>query len=552
MKDIYEIFDSIRFHPENETFEFKEAKSNFDFDEMGKYFSALSNEANIRNRSFAWLVFGVHDKSRDIVGTDYKSSPQSLEKLKNDLAQHLTDKNTFREIFVLTIDNKRVLLFQIPAANKGVPVAWKGHYYGRNGESLDALNSTKYDYIRKQIAYEDWSAAITPNAMIDDLDENAINKARELYANKHEHLREEMNTWDNLTFLNKAKITRQGKITNTAIILLGKEESEVLLSPNVAKIRWILKDGSGNERDYLIISCPFVLNVEVIYNKIRNLKYRYINPYFQSLFPNEIDTYEPYVIREALNNAIAHQDYSMRGMINVVENDEQLIFSNVGSFIPQSLNYVLKNDAPEEVYRNSFLAQAMVEIKMVDTIGSGIKRMFNYQKKRLFPMPDYDFSDNKVKLTILGKIIDINYAMMLSKMDLSLEVIELLNRVQLKKELSDAEIDYLRTRKLIEGRKPNIFIAKSVAQATNNKISYTKTKGLDDNFYCELIITALKQHSQLSRKDFEDLLLNKLPEHLSESQKINKIKNLLTSLRKKGTIAHDNKNKRSLWFLNAS
>ncbi|NBL00984.1 MAG: ATP-binding protein [Erysipelotrichia bacterium] len=106
MKDIYEIFDSIRFHPENETYEFKEAKSNFDFDEMGKYFSALSNEANIRNRSFAWLVFGVHDKSRDIVGTDYKSSPQSLEKLKNDLAQHLTDKNTFREIFDLIIENK--------------------------------------------------------------------------------------------------------------------------------------------------------------------------------------------------------------------------------------------------------------------------------------------------------------------------------------------------------------------------------------------------------------------------------------------------------------
>ena len=68
MKD---VFEKLRYHHENEVVEFKKAENNFDFDDLGKYYSALSNEANLRSLDKAWLVFGVHDKTRDIVGTDY-------------------------------------------------------------------------------------------------------------------------------------------------------------------------------------------------------------------------------------------------------------------------------------------------------------------------------------------------------------------------------------------------------------------------------------------------------------------------------------------------
>ena len=63
-------------------------------------------------------------------------------------------------------------------------------------------------------------------ATLDDLDPEAILKAHELYATKHEKLAEEMKTWDDETFLNKAKITIKGKITNTAVLLLCRSESE--------------------------------------------------------------------------------------------------------------------------------------------------------------------------------------------------------------------------------------------------------------------------------------------------------------------------------------
>ena len=88
-KDI-EIFNTLRLQHESEVVEFKEAKENFDIDDLGKYFSALSNEANLRQHRFAWMVFGVHDKAKALVGTNFKNGEKSLHKLKNDMAQHIT------------------------------------------------------------------------------------------------------------------------------------------------------------------------------------------------------------------------------------------------------------------------------------------------------------------------------------------------------------------------------------------------------------------------------------------------------------------------------
>lgn len=127
--------------------------------------------------------------------------------------------------------------------------------------------------------------------------------------------------------------------------------------------------------------------------------------------------------------------------INVVEYDDKLVFSNKGSFIPGNIERVLINDAPEEKYRNQRLASAMVGLKMVDTIGSGIRKMYNYQRQRLFPLPDYNLADNRIEVTITGKILDMNYANILAgNPDLNLLDIELQNRLQLRKSLSDEEI----------------------------------------------------------------------------------------------------------------
>ncbi len=550
-KEINAILDKLlAMTHEIEVVEFKRAENSFSESDLCKYFSALSNEANLKGMKCAWLVMGVDNDTHQLTNTQFKPSRASLDALKKKIADQVTARLTFDEIYDFKREGKRVLMFQIPAAPQGLPVAYQGHYYGRDGESLVALNIHEIETIRQQAAKEDWSRQIVADADLSDLAPEAIVKARELYLSAHGDKKDEIQQWSDEVFLNKAKLTVKGKVTRATILLLGKPESEALISPAVAQIKWILKDNSGVERDYQVFTCPFVLAVDKVYAKIRNLKYRYINTEFQTLFPEELDTYEPYVIREAINNAIAHQDYTLGGQVNVVEYEDRLVFSNKGSFLPGSIENVLENDAPEEYYRNRFLCDAMVGLKMVDTIGSGIRKMYNYQRKRLFPMPLYQLTDNRVTVTITGKIIDINYASVLVRNpDLSLRDIELLNRVQMKHQLTTNEVAYLRKKHLVEGRMPNIYISKDVAQATGQKVAYSRHKGLGSKACEDLLINALQDHKSLNKEEVVKLLWNVLPDVLTDEQKQNKINNLLSKLRMKGEIYCKASGRSSIWYI---
>lgn len=541
LEDLLTIARQRKEAGETEWLEFKtnisESHSSITYERVGEYISGLSNSACLKDKPYGYLILGVEDGSWDLKGTNLRMAEQKYGNQDYELwlRKNLAPKVTF-DIEEFDYKDNHIVMFITPAA-VGEPTNFKNEAYVRIGSNLTKLKDFP-EYLRRIYSSQvDWSAQIIENANIDDLDTEAIAKARQFYARKHKHLREEMQNWDDITFLNKARITIKGQITNTAILLLGKPESEHLISPAVARIRWILKDAIGSERDFQIETCPFVIAVDNIFGKIRNLKYRYINPELLSLMPEEIDTYDPFIIREALNNAIAHQDYSCHGMINVVETEDRLLFTNLGSFIPDSIKNVLSTDAPEERYRNKFLVSAMVELYMVDTIGSGIKRMFNLQRQRLFPMPDYDLSDNKVKVTIVGRVLNNDYAMLLSKdRTLSLTDIEMLNRIQMQRPLADEEIAYLRKHKLVEGKKNALYIAKAIAGKLGKKAEYTRNKGLDENFYMEMIVKLINQHKQVSRKDVDELLLSKLPEALNEKQKLTKIGHMLAKLKKQGDI----------------
>jgi ATP-dependent DNA helicase RecG len=441
-------------------------------------------------------------------------------------------------------------MFQIPAAPPGIRIAWEGHYYGRNGESLTPLNIQEIEQIRSQGIKHDWSAQICNGATLDDLDPTAITKARIEYKNKFPKVAEEVDEWDDLTFLNKAKVTVQGKVTRTAIILLGKSESEHFISPAVVKMSWVLKDKDNIEQDYEHFGPPFILNTESVFAKIRNLKYRYMAD--NSLFPIEVNQYDPYVIREALHNCIAHQDYELQGRINIVEKSDELIFTNLGSFIPQSVTAVIEKDSPPEYYRNRFLAEAMVNLNMIDTIGSGIKRMFIKQKNRFFPLPDYDLSaPNKVQVKIIGKILDENYTrVLINHTDLDLITVMLLDKVQKKERINLDEAKRLRVQKLIEGKYPNLFVSAKIAALTGNKTTYIKNRAFDNEHYKKLVISFIQKYKSASRQEIDDLLLDKLSDALDDQQKRKKINNLLYEMSKKDeSIKNIGTSRKPKWVL---
>jgi len=522
---------------ESEIVEFKEANNNYDFAKLGKYFSALSNEANLLGKDCSWLVFGVEDKSHKIVGTKYRENRTNLDNLKKEIADRTSNRITFLEIYELKTPEGRVVLFQIPPAPKGLPISFNGHFYGRDGESLVPLNLEEIERIRNQVIFNDWTAQIIQDATIEDLDEFAIKKARVEFSKRNPKYAEDIDSWDDRKFLDKAKLTIKGKITRTALILLGKDEAEHFLGSFV-KIRWNLKTIDNQDKDFEIFSIPFILAIDEVNKRIRNLKYRYLQE--GTLFPDEVLRYAPFSIRESLNNAIAHQDYTKAARVNVVEfEDDHLVFSNYGAFLPRSVENVVLNDTPEEIYRNPFLVEAMKNLDMIETQGGGIRKLFNFQRQRFFPMPEYDISGGKVKVTIVGKIVDEEFARILAKNpNLSIEDIILLDKVQKKNPITVDEYKRIKKLRFVEGRKDNPYLSFKIVHPTGDpqlKADYIKNRGLEDEFVKKYLFDYINM-GRTSRKDIDKFIWGKLSDVLDDKKKNNKIKNLLQELRKEGKI----------------
>ena len=520
---------------ESEVVEFKQAGDDYDSDKIGRYFSAMSNEANLRGLDRAWLIFGVNNKTRNVVGSNYREAPERLQSTKQQIAASTEPSITFRNIHTLNHSQGRVVLFEIPVAPRGMPIAWKGHYYARAGESLSSLGLDKQDEIRQQTLLQDWTAQVVQKASLSDLDEAAVAKARDSYARKYANrfsIDEVMN-WPLTTFLDRARITQSGEITRSALLLLGKAESAWHLSPHPAQLTWSLE---GAERAYEHFAPPFLINTTKLYQRIRNIQLRLLPQ--DVLLPIEVAKYDQKIVLEALHNCIAHQDYTRNARIIVTEKLDRLIFENEGGFFEGAPgDYIEGNKIPRR-YRNPFLAQAMAELNMIDTMGYGIHAIHVGQARRYFPMPDYDLSEpHAVKMTIYGSVVDPAYSrMLIRKTDLSLDEILALDRVQKRLPLSDPMIKRLRRNGLIEGRKPNFHVSASVAGATASKADYIRTRAQDDDYYAKLIVDYLSKFGGASRKEIDDLLLDKLSSALNQVQKKNKIGNIISKLRIGGVI----------------
>lgn len=305
--ELKSLLDELIARWEGEVVEFKQADKDYKTSEIGKYFSALANEANLRGAESGWLIFGVNNKSRTVVGTNYRPDTEQLNGLKHQMAQGTEPSITFRAIYELHHAAGRTLLFEIPAAPRGMPVAWQGHFYARAGESLTSLGLDKQDGIRNQTLAQDWTAQLVSGATLDDLDDEAVNKARESFAKKYANRVsvEAVMGWPLRTFLDRARVTRDGHITRATLLLLGKAESAWRLNPHPAQLTWSLE---GPERAYEHFGLPFLLNTTRLYQRIRNIQLRILPQ--DELLPVEVSKYDQKIVLEALHNCIAHQDYS--------------------------------------------------------------------------------------------------------------------------------------------------------------------------------------------------------------------------------------------------
>jgi len=551
--ELLQILHRLIQHWEHEVVEFKQASNDFKQNEIGQYFSAISNEANLKGLQHGWLVFGVNNKTREIVNSDYRDT-RGLESLKHEIAQNTSGGITFIDVYEVYDGTSRIVMFKIPASVTAIPTAWKGHYFGRDGESLSYLSLEELDRLRGQ-ARRDWSKQVIEGSSIKHLDSEAIAVARAGYKEKQnrKHISAEVDAMSDEDFLTMLRLMIDGELTNAAMLLLGNPFFDNMLE-TPAQIMWRLFDSSDMVTDYQEFRMPYVTVVDKVFEKVRNLTYRYI-PNRNSLKTENVLRYDIDLQRELLHNSIAHMDYTQGGRIYVDEFEDYFLVQNPGTFIPGEVLTILKPGYSAPYYRNPLLAEAMTAINMIDTVAMGIRKMFRIQQERLFPMPDYFFiKADKVSVRVYGKTLDKNYTHMLyDHPEFDIETVYLLDQVQKKQLLKKEQYKALRSLGVIEGKAPNAYVSLAIAEITDGRTQYTKNKAMDDQYYMDLIVKFLEQFGHGKKADFIKLLSDKLSGVLDDTQKENKVKYYLKVLSKKGLIKYANGNHRTgAWVLGTS
>lgn len=514
--------------------EFKNLKNSFCGDEKNDVISYVSAIANMDGGD---LVIGVHDKTLEIVGTDtYNYDKQKAILRLTERCVNLSTEDLYIDEFITDDTNRKVWVIHIPKHLPKRPVFAHNKAWQRIEDSLVEMTAERMSAILDEPIFSetDWSAQIVADAMIEDLDEVAIAKARMMFKKVHSRIPEaEVNAWTVETFLSKCGIMKNGGITRAAIILLGKYESAFKLRPAVVQVTWTRRDEKQDVVDYEHFTVPFILTVDEILSKIENLTMREMPG--GTLFPDTMKQYDDYTIREALHNCIAHQDYTMQQRINFVENPTYLYYSNAGSFIPGTLENALTNEEPQAYFRNECLCRAMVDFNMIDTVSRGIKKMFNEQWRRHFPMPDYeiDAKNRKVSVRIYGNEINKQYTNLLKTNDsLTLWDCISLDAVQKGRTIHEDVAQNLLNRGLIEGEAPNYTISLGIAKATNQLQGYTKQKGLDKEKMKQMILQYLKNAGTdgAKRDSIYEYIKDVMPQVKTHEQQLRLLGDILSAL----------------------
>lgn len=514
--------------------EFKNLKNLFCGDEKNDVISYVSAIANMEGGD---LVIGVHDKTLEIVGTDtYNYDGQKAILRLAERCVNLSTEDLYIDEFITDDTNRKVWVIHIPKHLPKRPVFAHNKAWQRIEDSLVEMTTERMSAILDEPIFSetDWSAQIVSDATIDDLDEVAIAKARMMFKKVHSRIPEaEVNAWTVETFLSKCGIMKNGGITRAAIILLGKYESAFKLRPAVVQVTWTRRDEKQDVVDYEHFTVPFILTVDEILSKIENLTMREMPG--GTLFPDTMKQYDDYTIREALHNCIAHQDYTMQQRINFVENPTYLYYSNAGSFIPGTLENVLTNEEPQAYFRNECLCRAMVDFNMIDTVSRGIKKMFNEQWRRHFPMPDYeiDAKNRKVSVRIYGNEINEQYTKLLkTNNSLTLWNCISLDAIQKGRIIHEDVAQDLLNRGLIEGEAPNYTISLGVAKATRQLQDYTKQKGLDKEKIKQMILQYLKNAGTdgAKRDSIYEYVKDVMPQVKTREQQLRLLGDILSAL----------------------
>lgn len=382
----------LRLPAETEVVEFKEAGNNFDSTKLGKYFSALSNEANLRGHGAAWLVFGISDQ-KEVKGSQYRPDRAHLDHLKGEVAAKVSNNLSFREIYELqTADGKRVIFFEIPPALRGNPTSWEGHYYARNGEELAALNLDKLETIRGQAHLSHFEEDIALASQTSDqvLRLIAYDEVFRMFKSPLPPA-----TTGILDRLQQERLVvcngNRYDITNLGAMLFARN---LAAFPRLARKAVRVIFYAGNSRIKTIREQPGSLGYALDFEGL----VRYINNHLPGneevkkvLRDTATPLYPELALSELIANALIHQDFAATGSSPMVEVfDNRIEISNPGRPLIDARRFL--DHAPQS--RNETLAGVMRRLNICEERGSGIDKVIFECEQHQLPPPDFIVGEN--------------------------------------------------------------------------------------------------------------------------------------------------------------
>lgn len=474
------------------------------------YVTALCNEKG------GSLVIGMEDKyPHKIVGT--RQNENSTGELEANIYRDTGIRPKIYELYEDEAEKKgRVLVIDVPSRPAGTVFKFEDVPLMRVGEELKPMSDEVYLSIIQENE-PDFSQQICRDATLDELDPDALSVLKEKYAKKQNN--PIFLTLSNRQILSDLQLITDEGVTNAAVILLGKENFIKRVYPQASVMLEYRHSESQITFDNRIsYSQPFFIMIDRLWHDIdlRNGKFQIKEgPY---IF--DVPYFNEEVIRESINNAITHRDYTRHSETVIKQYPQKLIVTNAGGF-PHGVtidNILTVPSTP----RNRLLADVLSKTGIVERSGQGIDKIFYRTLSEGKEAPDYSGSDAfNVELILSAIIQDKAFALFIESVQQNLAednklsvfeivVLDKIRRNEKTTALDKAVIKQLMDRNLIEKRgKTNgihYILCRSYYEFTGNTAEYSKKSDWNTSQVTSIIIPFLTKYNKAKMGDFVKLL----------------------------------------------
>ena len=469
------------------------------------------------------LVFGMTDKHpHEVCGTTlYKDG---LGDLNSRIRKEIGVSTTIYELFEdETNKTGRVVVIEIPPRPLGHIFKFEDVPLTRVGEDLQAMSEQELRSILEE-QEPDFSSKICEQATYADIDEEAVEILKRKYAAKQGN--PSFLSLPTSQVLSDLKLTNNDKITFAALILVGKVDSLSRFLPQAKIILEYRKTESVPSYDHREeYTEPFFKMSDGLWHDI-NLRNGKIDVQ-DGLYIFNIPFFNESVIREAINNAVAHRDYHQMGEITICQYQAKMVIKNPGGF-PYGVDVDNILRAPSTP-RNRLLADILSKTGIVERSGQGVDKIFRITLSEGKEAPNYSYSDNfHVELHLSAKIADPAFAKFINAEQRELpeeerlsvfEVIALNNIREGNHKKEEAEyIKSLLDRGMIEKRGrtrgTHYVLSKEYYEFSGKAGEYTQRARWNDSQSLQMILAHFTSFPQAKMRDFEMML----KEHITRRQ----------------------------------